>query len=306
MDRRVRGMLAIIATTQAILAILFVLQVPWATAIWPFTGTGEMSYIFIASIFLAAAAAVGWCLYVGSDRALAGIALDYMVIMAPLGVLSLAAGRDEGSLHAAGFGLLCLMTLVFGAWMLRWALGRPWRSRTSTPMPVIAAFVLFVVVLCIVGTLLILQTPGVLPWAVTPQQSVLFGSMFLGAAAYFGYGLLDRRWENAGGQLAGFLAYDIVLIVPFVVRVVSGTPSYYGSTSEPLRLNLTLYTAVVLLSGLLAAYYLFIHGPTRVRVWRPGAGAVEPVSEVRAVAVVDGSGPQDARALETEPRDPGR
>jgi hypothetical protein len=299
-------MLAIIATTQAILAILFVFQVPWATAIWPFTETGEMSYIFIASIFLAAAAAVGWCLYVGSDRALAGIALDYMVIMAPLGVLSLAAGRDEGSLHAAAFGLLCLMTLAFGAWMLRWALRRPWRSTTATPAPVIAAFALFVFALCIVGTLLILQTPGVLPWAITPQLSVLYGSMFLGAAAYFGYGLIDRRWENAGGQLAGFLAYDIVLIVPFVVRVASGTPSYYGSTSAPLRLNRILYTAVVLLSGLLAAYYLFVHGPTRLRVRRSRAGRVETASELRAVAMMDGSAGQDARTLETEPQDLGR
>jgi hypothetical protein len=132
------------------------------------------------------------------------------------------------------------------------------------------AFIVFVVTLILVGTLLILGTPGVLPWAITPQLSVLYGTMFLGAAAYFGYGLVDRRWENAGGQLAGFLAYDIVLAIPFIVRIVSGSPSYYGSDSEPLRLNLLLYTAVVLLSGVLAAYYLFIHEPTRLRLGRSG------------------------------------
>lgn len=93
MERRVRGLLAVVATIQAILAILFVLKVPWATAVWPFTGTSEMSYIFIASIFLAAAAAVGWCLLEGSDRALAGIALDYWP--APGSVSSGAAGGTE-------------------------------------------------------------------------------------------------------------------------------------------------------------------------------------------------------------------
>ena len=290
MGRRVRALLAVVATGQALLAVLFVLQVPWATAIWPFAGTGEMSYIFVASIFLAAAAAVGWCLLVGSERALAGIALDYIVITAPLGVLSLAAALDEGSLQAMVFGLLCLSTLAFGVWMLRWALSRPWLSASPTPVPVVVAFVVFVVVLVIVGVLLILGTPDVLPWSITPQLSVLYGCMFLGAAAYFGYGLVDRRWENAGGQLAGFLAYDIVLLVPFIVRIVSGTPSYYGSSSEPLRLNLLLYTAVVLLSGVLAAYYLFVHGPTRMRLRRPGSWRVQATSDGQDAAVMSDDG----------------
>ena len=48
MGRRVRALLAVVATGQALLAVLFVLQVPWATAIWPFAGTGETSYIFVA------------------------------------------------------------------------------------------------------------------------------------------------------------------------------------------------------------------------------------------------------------------
>jgi len=275
MERRLRRLLAVVATIQALLALLFVLQVPWATAIWPFPGTGEMSNIFIASIFLAASAAVWWCLLVSSDRALAGIALDYIVIMAPLSLLAFGAALDDGDLHAATFGALCLVALVFGIWMLRWALGRPWRSSLAAPTPVLAAFAVFVVALIIVGTLLILGTPGILPWAITPQLSVLFGCMFLGAAAYFAYGLVDRRWENAGGQLAGFLAYDIVLIVPFVIRVVTGTPSYYGSAAEPLRANLLLYTAVVAVSGALAVYYLFVNKPTRIRRGSPGAAATK-------------------------------
>ena len=42
--------------------------------------------------------------------------------------------------------------------------------------------------------------------------------MFLGSATYFAYGIVRPRWTNAGGQLAGFLAYDLVLIVPFMTR----------------------------------------------------------------------------------------
>jgi hypothetical protein len=73
---------------------------------------------------------------------------------------------------------------------------------------------------------------------------------------YFAYGLYKRYWSNAGGQLAGFLVYDLFLIVPFFQR--------FGTISDTLRVSLTIYTAVVTLSALLALYYLFIHGPTRI------------------------------------------
>src|SRR5881392_3773200 len=43
----------------------------------------------------------------------------------------------------------------------------------------------------------------------------MFGLIFLGAATYFIYGALDPHWGNAVGQLAGFLAYDLVLLSPF-------------------------------------------------------------------------------------------
>jgi hypothetical protein len=176
--------------------------------------------------------------------------------------------------------------LALGAWVLRWALGRPWQSSAAAPSLVTWAFVLFAVTLLTVGTLLILRTPDILPWSITPQLSVLFGSMFVGSAAYFGYGLIDRRWENAGGQLAGFLAYDIVLIVPVVVRIASGSPSYYESASEPLGANLLLYAAVVLLSGILALYYLLIHEPTRVRIRRSGAQRLDAASRSQEVALM--------------------
>jgi len=76
----------------------------------------------------------------------------------------------------------------------------------------------FIVALLIVSGLLIARVPDILPWALTPELSTLIGCMFLGAAAYFAYGVAAPRWENAGGQLAGFLAYGVVLILPFLVR----------------------------------------------------------------------------------------
>jgi hypothetical protein len=83
--------------------------------------------------------------------------------------------------------------------------------------------------------------------------------MFFGAALYFTYAILRPSWLNSAGQLIGFLAYDIVLIVPFLTRLPSTAPEF--------RTNLTIYTGIVIYSGLLAIYYLFIHKPTRQRTW---------------------------------------
>jgi hypothetical protein len=88
--------------------------------------------------------------------------------------------------------------------------------------------------------------------------------MFLGAAAYFAYGVFRPGWYNAGGQLAGFLAYDVVLIIPFLQRLPTVEPE--------LRVNLIIYIIVVSYSGLLAIYYLFLYPGTRL--WR----ATHPVA----------------------------
>jgi hypothetical protein len=120
-------------------------------------------------------------------------------------------------------------------------------------------FAVFVVLLLIVSSLLLARA-SVLPWPVTGDQSTAIGLMFLGAAAYFAFGLVEPCWENAGGQLAGFLAYDLVLIWPFLKRL-PGVPAEF-------RVELVVYTVVVTYSGLLAAYYLFVARETR--------GAFEP------------------------------
>ena len=100
-DRHVRIALAVVAGIQAVTAVLFVLQVPWAIAIWPYAGRTQFSNIFIASIFLAAAASIGWCLLVRSNRALSGIALDVLTIFVPFAVFAFATAiGGGGAAHA--------------------------------------------------------------------------------------------------------------------------------------------------------------------------------------------------------------
>jgi len=63
-------------------------------------------------------------------------------------------------------------------------------------------------------------------------------------------------WSNAAGQLCSFLATDLVLIVPFLRALPRVAPEF--------RTGLIVYTIVMVYSGLLAIYYLFIHRPTRM------------------------------------------
>ena len=111
------------------------------------------------------------------------------------------------------------------------------------------------ILLTLVGGALVLHKANIFPWPLDPQQSVLYGWIFLGAACYFLYALLKPAWSNAQGQLLGFLAYDLVLIVPFL--------NHFATVKADLRINLIVYTSVLIYSGSLATYYLFINPATR-------------------------------------------
>jgi hypothetical protein len=153
-------------------------------------------------------------------------------------------------------GIVLVLALLFGALGLWWSLRFPIRDPRPQPIPARVAFAIFVVVLLLVGGSMALQVPNILPWAVTPEGSVIYGLMFLGAASYFAYAFARPSWMNSGGQLAGFLAYDLVLIVPFML--------HFARVRPDLLPNLILYTVVVVASGLLAAYYLFVNPATRI------------------------------------------
>ncbi|MEA3155438.1 MAG: hypothetical protein QOK44_3027, partial [Betaproteobacteria bacterium] len=62
-------------------------------------------------------------------------------------------------------------------------------------------------------------------------------------------------------QLLGFLAYDLVLIVPFI--------QHFKTVRPDLWINLVIYVAVIAYSGGLAMYYLFLKRETRLRRQRP-------------------------------------
>ena len=262
MSDRVRTLLLAVAAAQLLLAGVFWFRLPIMDLIWPWPATSPLSATFLASIAAAAAASTGWAVWFRRERALAGIALDYIVIFVPFTLFSAVRAAQGAGTGVALLGGACALGVVVGVWLLRYSLQFPWRNGDRMPTLLRASFAIFIVALVIVGSLLIAGTPNVLPWTVTPDLSVLFGSLFLGAAAYFAFAVAFPVVDNGLGQLAGFLAYDLVLFGPFLLRL--------PTIDDALRLSLNVYLVVLAYSTLLALYYLFINPRTRV-IGRPVA-----------------------------------
>jgi hypothetical protein len=246
--------LTLVTLIQAVFAIGFIIRPSFATELWVFPDTSGLSFLFIGSIFAAAAASTLWCIWSREYGALVGIALDYLTILIPLSILSFQIAGDRTPVTL--FGIVCVLGVLFGAVLLALSIRIPIRDTRSQPMPVRIAFVIFIITLLIVGGSLILKN-NVLPWVVTPEGGVIYGWMFLGALVYFLYAMLRPSWGNSAGQLVGFLAYDLVLVIAFVTRFTAPIPPEYVTAH-------VIYTLVVIGSGLLAFYYLILDPMHRI------------------------------------------
>jgi hypothetical protein len=256
MSKGVRYFLFFVGAVQFFFAIAFFSQWPIATNLWPFQGTTPLTFIFVSSIFAAAAAPTLWAAASENYGALAGIGLDYLTILAPVAFLSLQLGARFGDPRMTAYGIACVFGALFGLGLFLWSVRYPLEHTLPMPGLVRWSFIIFIIALLIVSGRLILKIPNTIPWTITPEISVIMGWMFLGAAVYFVYGLLRPSWLNSVGQLIGFLAYDVVLILPFLSRLPSTPPEN--------QIGLIIYIIVVSYSGLLAIYYLLLHKPTRL------------------------------------------
>jgi len=233
------GIVAVLVVATGVLVV----QPPGLNDIWPFPETTPMTYYFVASILLAGGASIAWCLYANEPGALVGVGVDGVTIFMPMTAFVLIAGisRGDSALTISAVGAAAVA--VSGAVLAWWARQFPIRDTRPTPLIARASMGLFAVLLVPAGIALVAGT-SFLPWPVTDDLSVVVGLFFLGAAAYFAYGVARPIIGNAFGQLLGFLAYDLVLIVPFLVRLPTIQPEF--------RTSLYIYIAVLIYSGLVA------------------------------------------------------
>lgn len=234
----------------------FILHWPWVLSLWPWED-GKLSYLFLGSICAGIAMPVLW---IGAAKEYAAVragALDFAVMYAGLLATLIITYPAVQEWIAPPIALgLCVISLVLNLGLYAWSRNIPFHYAEPIPRLLKLSFGLFFIALVVVGSSLILQLPHIFPWPLKPQTSVVFGWIYLGAAMYFLYGLIYPVWGNVKGQLAGFLAYDVILIVPFIQHLMS--------TVKPAhQLSLWVYLSVLIYSALLAIYYLFIYRKSR-------------------------------------------
>jgi hypothetical protein len=240
-----------------LLAFGFIFRNPLALAIWPWED-GRYSYLFVGSILAAISTAALWIGWTGEFGALPAGALNIFVIALTTSIYFFQLA-SQGRERMIVYGLISLLSAVISLVAFFWSLRIPLMDERPMPKLVRVSFGLFIASLFLAGGALILKAP-IFPWALNPDSSVVFGCIFLGDAFYFLYGLFRPQWTNAMGQLLSFLAYDLVLIIPFIGLIKDVSPEH--------MLSLVVYLAVLIYSGGLAAYYLLIHPQTRFGVNR--------------------------------------
>ncbi len=247
---------ALIAISVLLLGIAlgFAFQIDWVVSLWPWSDS-RLSYLFVGSIIAAASVAMLWIGWSGEWGALPAGALNVFVIAIGFAFYFLLLYAQKGQAILLIDGIVSLLAAFASGVAFVW--GRHFPVRDSRPMPVFVriSFGIFVTALVLASLPLVLRYPTIFPWPLNPDSSVLFGLIFLGDAFYFLYGMLNPRWHHARGQLLSFLAYDLVLIIPFLNHFAAVKPEH--------ALSLTLYIAVLVYSGALAVYYLFFNKPTQ-------------------------------------------
>lgn len=252
MRMAVRVILLCFVVLGMMLGIGFYLQLFWATSLWPWPDS-YLSYVFLSSYAIAIAGGVLWVALSGSLGAAKGGLINLGGATAGMAVFSFqAAQTNQAVLPLAVCCVVAVLSFAVFYWLIR---GVPIQDQRSTPLPVRISFVVFTVLLIATGVALLLRARTIFPWPLRAETSVIIGWAFLGAACYFLYGALRPHWDNAGGQLLGFLGYDLILIVPFIRHFANVQPGH--------TLSLITYVIVIVYSGALAVYYLFIHPATR-------------------------------------------
>jgi hypothetical protein len=243
-------------------AVGFFTQQAWALGLWPWTGYDEgltrLSSIFLASILVAAGVPVLWAAYTGDIKANAAGALDIFINFTGVALFAfqgyIASSSKPPAVLIAAIASAVIALIMLGS---LFAL-RKVSPQDARPMPrvVRVSFAIFAALLLFTGGAMALKQPNVFPWRLTTEMSVVYGWIFLGASAYFIHGFVVGKWYNATGQLLGFLAYDLVLIVPFIQHLNTVAPS--------MRFNLIFYIGVLVYSGGIAIWYLFIDPRYRI------------------------------------------
>lgn len=249
-----RAASAVAGLVFTLLAVGFFAGWAWVERLWPFIlDETRLGQIFLSSIALAIAMPLVWVAVTGSVRSAAAGSINLIVMFGAMTAYLLNQAGDRPELRAYAVGTAAAAFIFVVAFLH--SQRQPWLDERSMPTPLRVGFVGSAIALVLVAMQLISESPRIFPWPLAAGSSVMYGLIFLGAAVYFVVGALEGRWASATGQLIGFLVYDLVLIIPFAQR--------FGTVPAEHRPSLIVYTAVLVVSGATAIWYLLLDPATR-------------------------------------------
>lgn len=246
-----------------VVAVGFYWQAAWATRLWPLPDV-RMTYIFLASMAAAIGAPLAWAAWRNELGTLRAIAFGGMIGVPAMGLYLLWLGVDRRDWEIAVAGIA--LNGIGAIWTVILLSLRQEPLHDPRPLPGVfrVSFIVIVGILLLVSGYLTLQVEDIFPWTLAPETSTMIGLIFLTAALLFVWVILHPMWAYGEMALAGFLAYDLVLFIPYVdlVRNRNDTTTiadYYGGsyvvTSNDNGINevtLVIYLGVLAISTILA------------------------------------------------------
>ncbi len=255
MNQGMRYLLLGFGLLCAVLAVGYFLQLPWALATWPWQD-GRLSNIFVSSVLAAVAAAMLW---IGISAHFAGAAGGFLHMATMLGGAALVfypLGQERVDSRLTTYALACAAAAAGCIVAFAWARRQPVQDKRHLSTALRVWCVLYILIVIPAGIALIRIAPGIMPWPLKPESSMVYGWIFVAAAWSFVYPLLQPQVEHIRVGLFGFLAYDAVLIVPFA--------RHFATVRPELHTTLLLYVIALSVSMAVSLYYLFVDRDTRI------------------------------------------
>jgi hypothetical protein len=253
----IRMILGAAGGIYAVLTVGFVGHMAWAVALWPWPDT-PLSYIFIGSITGAFAIGALWSAATGRVRAVGGSLFGLTLIYGSIAVCLAFASLPEG-VSARPHAAVAAATALASAILLRLVARQPVQPTAPLETIVRQSSLIFALALAGAGLALLARMPHVFPWPLSPASSTVFGLTFLGLSLIYGQVWLSGSRDAAVITMAGFLVYDLILLPPFL--------GHFAKVPPEKLLSLSVYTAVLIYSALLAIWFLFWRGA----LWRRAA-----------------------------------
>ena len=231
------------------LALGFAFGVPWVTALWRWLEAPIANGYFAAILasFGAGSLLLAWS---GEWRAATGgtaaLIITCLGFAAHAAVRSALGADDALMIHAA---VLAFVAALAASTLLT-SMKSDLSDTRSVPRGLRHFFLVFSLLVLACGIALLVGAPGIMPWELAVQTSLLIGWIFVGLSVEYAYVALRGKLPDARILLVGFLVYGAMFVLPLL--------QYIGAVEPDYLLSLIANVGVLVLSMPLAIFYLTI------------------------------------------------